>query len=1033
MYKRTGTLLSGITAALLAVLALMSTPAMARHGEGNILTNRIPEPAPYEFSETIAGGGQSQNPPFENLWTSTDDVNGCTGCHTTLYDEWNGSMMANAWRDPGWRGAFLLVSRLTSTDGCADIAPTLTGGNAKDGSLGYDCSSAARKINPFANANSTSTFNMGAATATYSGSGSLMDDFCSRCHMPTNYIDATVSVANDLPSGLEHGSMSPTYDPTSVAAGSLALADPLAAMGTGRESFGTRTDGTRPVNSNSGKVGIVCEVCHTAVASRYTPYHLYNKSGVDYYAATKSVSRSDATQRDQFGNPLPANHQDMITVPDAASKNLGYAVAAGAFRLSPHALVKPERFGPLSWNDFSTTVDTYISDVFSGGGVSRTYYFSKANPPGKHETYYTAKMERAEFCASCHDVTNPATIMNTSGKWVGGFPIERTYTEYVNSRYADRTGNTNYDPNYKRDCQTCHMQQDYNEPGTAMTLYTISGTNVIPDAPYIGPSCDRVTHDPAYTHQFVGGNAYVSKMIGQALNGGTVTAYPQLLETSFSSTDETSRLHYARFTTAGTGAAAAATQHARFAWDRLRNALTMSLTAPTSVAKPATESLAALSVVIKNEGAGHNFPTGFPEGRSAWVAVHAFDTKNTASTADDVELLIQDSANANRRSLGVGYLTSADMIDPTFGACNWHIPAGSPDPYSLQYRAVSTSDGVCPTLDLPYASAKNLVVNAAGMPTDAAGVVIDRNNPLGIPRYTDTNANGDFFDDSFLRDTRLQPWKGTTATSPGATSNLSNYSVVIPSTIVGPISVTSAVYYQSFEAIVAKKFLGNLANKDDADTNEGFPGGAPLLEPCVLKGPCDRIGKAGATGEIQLRDALKADPIAVDGAPPVPVVVRTAGIQVTGTTDNVAPRVVINNSLAAPNTTAPIPANRQWSPSPFGGATGNYAVEGVGELSVDTARIVKISFSEAVTGVDSNTFYLTDSRNVAVPFYFSQIDDTTYALFPYTVSSFLSGATVYVMHVAPVRNGSAIKDSAGNTLPAGSATGGEYTFGFKTL
>ncbi|MEO5702320.1 MAG: hypothetical protein ABIQ54_00260, partial [Gammaproteobacteria bacterium] len=524
---RKTTVMYHILLGCLSLLSLMASPAYARHGEANFLTNRIPEPAPYEYSETIAGGGQSQNPPFENLWTSTNDLGGCTGCHTTLYDEWNGSMMANAWRDPAWRGAFLLVSRLTSTDGCADITPTLTGGNAKDGSIGYDCSSATRKINPFANANGTSTFNMGATTATYSGSGSLMDDFCSRCHMPTNYVDATVSVANDLPSGMEHGAMSPTYDPT--AASGAALADPVAAMGTGRESFATRTDGTRPVNSNSGKIGIVCEVCHTNTASRYTPYHMYNKSGVDYYAATKSVSRSDAAQRDQFGNTLPTNHQDMITVPDAASKNLGYGIAAGAFRLSPHALVKPERFGPLSWNNFTATVDTYVSDVFSGGGVTRTYNFIQATPPGKHETYYQVKFERAEFCASCHDVTNPATIMNASGKWVGGFPIERTYTEFVNSRYADRAGNTNYDPNYKRDCQTCHMQQDYNEPGTAMTLYTISGTNVIPDVPYTGPSCDRITRTPAYTHQFVGGNAYVTKMIGKATNGGTVLAYPQLL------------------------------------------------------------------------------------------------------------------------------------------------------------------------------------------------------------------------------------------------------------------------------------------------------------------------------------------------------------------------------------------------------------------------------------------------------------------------------------------------------------------------
>lgn len=1016
---------------------LTAGAAYARHGEGNILTNRIPEPAAYEHSETLAGGGQIQNPPFENLWTSLNDTGGCSGCHTGLYDQWNGSMMANAWRDPGWRGAFLLVARLTSTDGCKDVKDAVAAfaGKAPDGTQAYDCTTdpvtgKVYRINPFANANDTSTFNMGAANATYSGSGSLMDDFCSRCHMPTNYVDATINVSRDAPSNQEHGHISPTFDPTST--GAATAVDPFNGI-TVKESFAERLDGNRPVNSNSGKIGIVCEACHTNVESRYTPYHNYNKSGTEYFPAPRNAPRWDPV------NGLAANQQDMLTVPDAASKNLGYAIGAGAFRLSPHALAQPERFGPLSWNNFTTTVDTYISDVFSGGGVNRTYFYSQANAPGKHDTFYQVKFERAEMCAACHDVTNPATIKNQAGKWVGGFPIERTYTEYLNSRYADRAGNVYFDPNYKRDCQTCHMQQSFGEPGTGLTLYTVNGANVIPDAPLSEPSCDRVIHTPGYSHHFVGGNAYITKMIGaDADGGGTVSPYPELLETSFTSVDKHSRYNYARFDTTPSRSGPAATQHERFAWDRLRNVLQINLTAPASVAKPATEALAALNITVRNEGSGHNYPTGFPEGRNSWVAVRAFDTRNTASTADDVELMIQDAAFGNRRSPGVGYLTNAPVIDnANFPGCNWEIPEGSPDPYSHQFRAVATLDGLCPTLDLPYATPVNLVVNAQGMPTDANGVVIDRNNPTGIPRYTDTDNDGDFFDNSFLVDTRLGPPRAGVAGTVKEVNvvNLNGrYSVVIPSTVVGPIAVTTAVYYQSFEAVVAKKFLGNLANTDDVDANEGLPGGSPTLEPCVLKSACDRIGKAGATGEVQLREALKFDPVAVEGAPPVPAEVVTKVIQVNGTTDNVAPQVIINNSIANPNTTAPIPANRHWSPSPYGGATGNYAVEGVGEQNVDPARIVKITFSEPVTGVDANTFYLTDRRGNSVPALLDQIDDTTWALFPYTtVDKTFLAASINIMHIAPSRNGSTIRDAAGNPLAAGPAAGGEYTFGFKIM
>src|SRR2546425_1727112 len=50
----------------------------------------------------------------------------------------------------------------------------------------------------------------------------------------------------------------------------------------------------------------------------------------------------------------------------------------------------------------------------------------------------------------------------------------------------------------------------------------------------------------------------------------------------------------------------------------------------------------------------------------------------------------------------------------------------------------------------------NLVTNARGLPIDAKNVVIDRNNPHGLPQFRDLNGNGDVYDDAFLRDTRLR-------------------------------------------------------------------------------------------------------------------------------------------------------------------------------------------------------------------------------------------------------------------------------------
>jgi len=871
---------------LVAAVALVfgASVAFGRHGE---LPNRIPEPAPYDVGEA-----QFYPPPWESDWENVNNPGKCSGCHTRIWDEWNGSMMSNSWRDPGWRGAFLLVARLTSTDGDCDI-PNPPDGTAKS------------SINPFANANCTSTFDIGASSHTTDGSGSLLDDFCSRCHMPPNYIDniPLAGVGPDTPSGLEHGPVDPNFDPTSDA-------------GTGH-AFATLSAQFR--NTDAGKRGIFCEVCHTTTASRYTPYHNYVKSGTEYVPALGTQSRD---------NLVATADQDLLSPADGTSPSLGYAVGAGAYRLSPHAIAFPERFGPLSFNDYTATLDPYVSGVFN-----INFFYQQGNF-SRHDGYYSALFERAEMCAACHDVTNPLTIQNQLGRWTGGFPIERTYTEWRNSRYADRPGNANFQAATKRDCQTCHMQQNYGQPGTAQTLYA-GGT---PVAPLTGNACDSGALRPAfYTHHFIGGNAFVPRLIGADIDThGGVQPYPELSTYSFSSADPASPYHHAFFD--NVGAAGPPTQHHRLAWDRLRNVLSLDLSAAASASAGTTQPL-SLSVV--NSGSGHNFPTGFPEGRAAWVAVRAWDL----ATGD--ELMIEDSF-WGRTSLGVGYLTDAEMVDPNYPGCNWLIPAGSPDPYAYQIKAVASLGDGCPTLQLPYATALNMVTNAGEQPIDSGGTVIDRDNPLGLPQYQDLDGDGDVYDDAFLVDTRLRPLPNA-----GATLALNRYSVVIPAGTVGPVAVTSTVYYQSFEAIVAREFLGNLADTD-VDTT---------LEPCVLKGACD-----GRTPT--------SEPAAVEGAPPVPMETASWVIEITGNPDATPPSVV-----------ATYPAN--------------------GALDVYDRVVVKVTFSEPVTGVDASSFTLVDSGGVSVPAFVDQIGDGTWALFAHPV--FLATRETYTARVA-----APVCDAAGN-------------------
>jgi hypothetical protein len=828
----------------------------------NDIPNRFPEAAPYVVAEA-----QAFPPPYHDHWEQEDSPGQCRTCHEKIFDEWNGSMMSNSWRDPAWRAAFLLLARATSTNGECDTP------NPPDGSP-------KATHNPFADKGQcSSTFDIGTGKYTVSRQGSLLDFFCARCHMPTDYVDNVPlkNVRFDPQTHLEAGIGDPKFNPTSD-------------NGTGI-AFATLEPQYR--NTEPGKSGIICAVCHTFAETRDTPFHNYPSSTSAYYPAPATQPRSQL---------LTASQQDTFGVPDGNKQNLGYSIGGGAFRLSPHAIGFPERFGPLAANDPPAQQDAYTSQIFG-----RTIPYQRMDP-SKHMGFHQAMFVRAEMCAACHDVTNALPIRNSLGKWVGGFPIERTYTEWANSAYADRPGNKNFDPRFKRDCQSCHMQQDYGQPGTAQTLYQ--------DGLPLPPPVDRVANEggslhPFFTHHFVGGNAYVSRLIGKDVDAsGNVAPYPELSTFSFSSADHKSP--YSRAVWMHTERSGAYAQQARLAWDRLRHVLSMDVQGPY---ESLPGSSVPISITLANTGSGHNFPTGFPEGRTAWLALHAFDL------ASGTELEIHDEV-WNRTSVGVGNFTTEEMVDPNFPGCNWRIPAGSPDPYSVQFKAVASLGDGCPTLDLPYATPLNLVTDRNGLPIDQDGHVIDAANPLALPQFKDKNGDGDYFDDSFLRDTRLKP-RG----HPQSLQKIDRYSVVIPADVRGPVAVTATVYYQSVEAVVAAKFLGNMA-----DTNNNF-----VLEPCVLGGLCD--GRAPTT-----------EPPVVEGAPPVPMVVRNLVVLIAGTPKDSEPLEI-----------------------------GTYPAVGARQVQQDA--VIKVFFSKPVSALDGHTFVVSDSRGKQVPARIDQIGASTWGLF----------------------------------------------------
>jgi hypothetical protein len=284
-------------------------------------------------------------------------------------------------------------------------------------------------------------------------------------------------------------------------------------------------------------------------------------------------------------------------------------------------------------------------------------------------------------------------------------------------------------------------------------------------------------------------------------------------------------------------------------------------------------------------------------------------------------------------------------------ACNWHVRAGSPDPFAYQFRAVASLGDGCPTLALPYASPLNIQVDANGEP------VLDAN---GLPQFTDTDGDGEVYDDSFLVDTRLRPMPHA-----GASLNLNRYSVVIPAGTAGPVAVTAAVYYQSMEANVAQEFLGNMANTDTEDPmyNPNYPQVDPL-EPCTLGGLCD--GRMPTV-----------EPAVVEGSAPVPMEVANWVIEVD------------------PDATAPSPVFM-------------YPMDAAVDVYYDV--VPKIGFCEPVTGIDETSFTLTDGGGLTVPAFVDQISDGVWALFPHDI--FLPNDT----YTARVSAAAPVCDTAGNCL-----------------
>jgi hypothetical protein len=355
-----------------------------------------------------------------------------------------------------------------------------------------------------------------------------------------------------------------------------------------RDAARAQADPHRAAGPVSFQTGAECMACHNGLT---TPSGEDVSIGLSWRASMMAHSSRDpywqgAVRRETLDHPEHAAaiedecsicHMPMTTYPARVSGGLGKVFA--------HLPIAGRGADPLAADGVSCTVCHQITNERFGTRESFTggYLLSVAGATAPRPMYgplevddgrahlmrsatgltptRSLHVQRSELCATCHTLITQA--LDREGRVVGTLPEQVPFLEWRHSAYAA-----------ERSCQDCHMPA-VSEP--------------TPVASVLGPAREGLSR-----HAFLGGNAFMLRMLNRYRTDLGVTAPAHELE-----------------------AAALATER------QLRDR-----TAVVRVVDVGrTGSSAAFSVVVENL-TGHKLPTGYPS-RRAWLHVTARDAAGT--------------------------------------------------------------------------------------------------------------------------------------------------------------------------------------------------------------------------------------------------------------------------------------------------------------------------------------------------------------------------------------------------------------------